>query len=138
MISGVNKNPAAANHLPESRPNTAPSMGLASWALVVWSLAFPEPAFPVNALMAPSAATPPSPPNLLFFAVCMARAFPMTGQRRAMVCRLDILPPPGEAWRAGVVVERERRVAGQVFFKNGQTALDWRRTASMVAVAIDQ
>lgn len=30
-------------------------------------------------------------------------------------------------------VERDRRVAGDVFFKNGQTPLDWRRTASMTA-----
>ena len=51
-----------------------------------------------------------------------------------MVCKLDMLPPPGEAWRAGEEVERERRVAGDVFFKNGHIAFDWRRTASMVAV----
>jgi hypothetical protein len=79
--------------------------------------------------MAPRAATLPSP-TLPDFAVCTARAFPMMGQRRAMVCRLDMLPPPGEAWR--VEVERERRVAGEVFFKNGHMDFDWRSTASMV------
>jgi hypothetical protein len=41
-----------------------------------------------------------------------------------------MLPPPGEAWR--VEVERERRVAGEVFFKNGHMDFDWRSTASMV------
>jgi hypothetical protein len=30
-----------------------------------------------------------------------------------------------------VEVERERSVAGEVFFKNGHIALDWRSTASM-------
>lgn len=54
----------------------------------------------------------------------------MTGQRRAMVCRLDMLPPHGEALR--VEVERERRVAGEVFLRNGHIDFDWRRTASMV------
>jgi hypothetical protein len=48
-----------------------------------------------------------------------------------MVCRLDMLPPPGEALRA--VVERERRVAGDVFFKKGHMDFDWRSTASMIA-----
>ena len=55
----------------------------------------------------------------------------MMGQRRAMVCRLDMLPPPGEALR--VVVESERRVAGEVFFKKGHMDFDWRSTASMIA-----
>ena len=53
----------------------------------------------------------------------------MTGHRRAMNWRLVIVPPPGDCW---VVVERERRVAGQVFFKNGHRPLDWRRSASMM------
>jgi hypothetical protein len=39
-----------------------------------------------------------------------------------MVCRLDMLPPPGEALR--VLVERERRVAGEVFFKKGHMDFD--------------
>jgi hypothetical protein len=39
-----------------------------------------------------------------------------------MVCRLDMLPPPGEAWR--VEVESERRVAGEVFFKKGHMDFD--------------
>lgn len=55
----------------------------------------------------------------------------MMGQRRAMVCKLDMLPPPGETWR--VEVERERRVAGEVFFKKGHMDFDWRRTVSMMA-----
>ncbi len=52
----------------------------------------------------------------------------MTGHRRAMNCRLVMVPPPGDCW---VVVERERRVAGQVFFKKGHMPLDWRSKASM-------
>jgi hypothetical protein len=40
-----------------------------------------------------------------------------------------MLPPPGEAWR--VEVERERSIAGEVFFKNGHMDFDWRSTASM-------
>jgi hypothetical protein len=33
-----------------------------------------------------------------------------------------------------LVAERERRVAGEVFFKKGHIVFDWRRTASMIAV----
>lgn len=62
----------------------------------------------------------------------------MTGQRRAKTCRFDMLPPPGEALWA-LVVESERRVAGDVFFKNGHMDRDWRRSDSMVGnVAIEQ
>lgn len=46
-----------------------------------------------------------------------------------MNCKLVMVPPPGDWW---VEVERERRVAGDVFFKKGQTPLDWRRRASIV------
>jgi hypothetical protein len=53
-----------------------------------------------------------------------------------MVCRLDMLPPPGEAWR--VEVERERSMAGEVFFKNGHMDFDWRSTASMAGDWIAQ
>jgi hypothetical protein len=117
-------------NVPFSRPNRVSSTALASrWGLV-WSLAFPVLALPEKALMAPRAATPLSP-TLPDFAVCTARAFPMMGQRRAMVCKLDMLPPPGEACRAEVEVERERSVAGEVFFRNGHIAFDWRSTASM-------
>ena len=38
-----------------------------------------------------------------------------------------------KAWRVAVV-ERERRVAGEVFFKNGHMDFDCRRTESMVAI----
>lgn len=49
-----------------------------------------------------------------------------------------MLPPPGEALWA-LVVESERRVAGDVFFKNGHMDRDWRRRASMAMdVAIEQ
>jgi hypothetical protein len=34
-----------------------------------------------------------------------------------------------------VEVERERRVAGEVFFKKGHMDFDWRSTASMIAVS---
>lgn len=106
-------------------------MGLASRTRLVWSLA--RPVLFVNVLTAPMAAMPPRP-ILPAFAVCTAIALPMTGQRRAMVCRLDMLPPQGEeACRAEV--ERARSVAGEVFFKNGHMDFDWRRTASMVAAS---
>lgn len=49
----------------------------------------------------------------------------MTGQRRAMSCRLDMLPPPVEALWAAVEVERDLRVAGEVLCRNGHMALDW-------------
>ena len=52
------------------------------------------------------------------------------GQRRAIVCKFDMLPPPEEDWR--VEEESDRRVAGEVFFKKGHIALDCRRTVSMV------
>jgi hypothetical protein len=42
-----------------------------------------------------------------------------------------MVPPPGDWW---VEVESERKVAGEVFFKKGQTPLDWWRRASMVTV----
>jgi len=53
----------------------------------------------------------------------------MTGQRRAMVCRLLIVPPPGEG---RVAVERERKVLGEVFLRKGQRCLDWWRRDSMI------
>lgn len=46
------------------------------------------------------------------------------------------MPPPGEAWLRAVVVERDRRVAGDVFCKKGHMDLDWRRTASMIAIRL--
>lgn len=63
-------------------------------------------------------------------------ALPMTGQRRPSSCRFDIEPPfLEEAWwcvaETLVVVDKARRVEGDVFFKKGQTAFDWRRRASM-------
>ena len=83
-------------------------------------------------------------------------ALPITGQRWASSCSFDRAPPQGEeATRADSTaglasmasvepsraapedereaVDRARRVAGEAFFKNGHTALDWRRTASMVS-----
>ncbi len=44
-----------------------------------------------------------------------------------------MVPPPGD-WR--VEVERERKVAGEVFFKKGQTPLDWCRRASMMRLEV--
>ena len=83
------------------------------------------------------AAAPPMP-VLPVLAVCTASALPIMGQRRAMVCRLDIVPPPGEAWLRAVEVERERRVAGDVLCKKGHRDLDWRRTASMIAIQLER
>jgi len=40
-----------------------------------------------------------------------------------------MVPPPGDWW---LVVDSERSVAGDVFFKKGQTPLDWRSRASIV------
>jgi hypothetical protein len=62
----------------------------------------------------------------------------MIGQRRARTWRLDILPAPGEtSWPAAVAdVERERRVAGDVFERNGHIDLDWRKTASMITSCV--
>ena len=43
-----------------------------------------------------------------------------------------MVPPPGEAWR--VVVDRVRKVAGEVFWRKGHIERDWRRRASMMAL----
>jgi hypothetical protein len=48
-----------------------------------------------------------------------------------------MVPPPGDAWVRAVEVERERRVAGDVFCKKGHRDLDWRRTASMMATWLE-
>ncbi len=77
---------------------------------------------PENARMEPIVAGPPKPP-LPDFELCTARALPMTGHRRAIVCRFDIAPPPGDAGQT-VDVESDRSVAGEAFFKNGHTAFD--------------
>lgn len=57
----------------------------------------------------------------------------MTGQRRAMSCRLDMAPPPGAVCWTLALVERERRVAVEVLFRKGHMCFDWRRRDSMVA-----
>ena len=59
----------------------------------------------------------------------------MTGHRRARTCRLDMVPPPGEAGR--VVVERERRVAGDVLLRKGHIERDCLRSVSIPAVGLD-
>lgn len=75
----------------------------------------------------------PTWPNL---ADWTARALPMTGQRWASSCSLEMAPPQGEeatAWGAGRVEEdKARKVAGEAFFRKGHMALDCRRTASMM------
>lgn len=43
-----------------------------------------------------------------------------------------MLPAPGETSWPAAVVESERRVAGEVFERNGHIDLDWRKRASMV------
>jgi hypothetical protein len=49
------------------------------------------------------------------------------------------VPPQGETGvRGATEVERERRVAGDVFFKKGHMLFDWRRTASMAASSISK
>lgn len=45
-------------------------------------------------------------------------------------------PPPGEAWRTAVV-DRLRKVEGEVFFMKGHMLRDWRRRASIAATEID-
>jgi hypothetical protein len=42
-------------------------------------------------------------------------------------------PPPGERW---VVVDIERRVAAEVFFRKGHMPLDWRKRDSMMATIV--
>ena len=59
-------------------------------------------------------------------------ALPMTGHLRPKTCRLEIVPPPGEAWR--VEVERERRVAGEVLLRKGHIERDCLRRASIVII----
>jgi hypothetical protein len=56
----------------------------------------------------------------------------MIGQRRPRTWRFDMLPAPGETSWPAAVVERERRVAGDVFERNGHMDLDWRKRASML------
>ena len=72
----------------------------------------------------------------------------MTGQRPASSCSFERAPPQGdevaisadEASGAAAeeceAVERARSVAGEAFLRNGHTALDWRRTASMVVAIV--
>ena len=42
-----------------------------------------------------------------------------------------MLPPPGEASWPAVVVDKERKVAGDVFERNGHMDRDWRRRDSI-------
>lgn len=56
---------------------------------------------------------------------CTAMALPMTGQRCAYSCSLDMVPPQGEARGLGrVAVDMARRVAGEADLRNGHMALD--------------
>lgn len=43
-----------------------------------------------------------------------------------------MVPPPGETWR--VVVERDRRVAGDVLLRKGHMERDCLRRASIVTI----
>lgn len=52
-----------------------------------------------------------------------AMALPMTGQRCAYSCSLDMVPPNGEAL-GRATVDMARRVAGDADFRNGHMALD--------------
>lgn len=71
----------------------------------------------------------------LFLALCTAMALPITGHRRVSDWRLLMEPPPGEAWRTAVV-DRVRKVEGEVFFMKGHMLRDWRRRASIAATEI--
>jgi hypothetical protein len=62
--------------------------------------------------------------ELAMRALWTASALLMTGQRRAMACRLDIVPPPGLVLDGVIVVVSERRVAAEVRFRNGHMARD--------------
>lgn len=57
-------------------------------------------------------------------ALCTDNALPMIGQRRAMVCKLLMAPPPGAVCCMLVLVDSVRNVAGDVLFKNGHKARD--------------
>lgn len=101
----------------------------------------------------PRTPMPPPPTRLVPTRVaCTAMALPMTGQRWASSCSFERAPPQGDddaaaatradgaaeaGSRAAAEDEREavdsaRSVAGEAFLRKGHTALDWRRTASMV------
>lgn len=56
-------------------------------------------------------------------------ALPMTGHRRAMTCRLEIVPPPGEMER--VAVERDLRVLVGVELRKGHMDRDCLNRASI-------
>lgn len=64
----------------------------------------------------------------------IAMALPMTGQRRAKTCNLDMVPPHGET-AVGAAVDMARRPAAVAFFMKGHMALDWRRTESIAAIS---
>ena len=42
------------------------------------------------------------------------------------------MPPDGEAWR--VLVDKARKVVGEVLFKNGHIERDWVNSASMMVL----
>ena len=89
--------------------------------------AVPNPAFPVLA-RAPAATARELRDD------CTANALLITGQRRAMTWRLDMVPPPGLLPPAlPVLVDSERRVAGDVRWRNGQSERDcWRRASILI------
>lgn len=59
-------------------------------------------------------------------------ALPMTGHRRAMTCKLEMVPPPGEIER--VAVERDLRVLVGVEFRNGHMDRDCLNKASIFSM----
>lgn len=73
----------------------------------------------------------PLMPAVPSFALCRLIAGAMTGHLRAMACKFDMEPPPGEAVCTAVLVERERRVATLLFLRKGQTPFELRRRASI-------
>lgn len=97
------------------------------------SLALAVVAWPEKVDMAALAAAPGKPAAWPMRADWIDMAFPMTGQRRASTCNLDMVPPHGEA-TVGVVVDMARSPAAVAFIMKGHMALDWRKTESMMAV----
>jgi hypothetical protein len=70
-------------------------------------------------------------------ALWTARALLITGQRRAMTWRFDMVPPPG--LKLGrVAVARVRRAVGEMRLRNGHIARDCWRRDSMATAASEQ
>ena len=53
-----------------------------------------------------------------------------------MICKFDMAPPPGAVCVTVVLMDMERKVAGDVLFRNGHMVRDWRSRASILVVMV--